>query len=322
MNDWRPSSGSDAAERRAAMLARVREYFSAQRVLAVDTPTLGRAASSDPNIDSLRVQSQTAGEFFLHTSPETLMKRLLADGYPDIYSICRVYRDGESGKRHSPEFTMIEWYRLGFGLDDIVDDTLRLVAACLDDDSLLDHVVRLDYDDAFRNVTGLEVFEASIGDFAGCADADEDLRREIGAERNAWLDLLMSTVIAPVFERDRLTVLQHYPADQAALARLCPDDPRLADRFEVFWGDMELANGYVELTDAKEQRRRIDKELEKRQQLGRPVYPRDRSLVAALQSGLPDCAGVAVGLERLQMVLDKTDDIADVMTFTTDPTDE
>lgn len=322
MSDWRPSSGPDVAERRAAMLARVRAYFSAERVLAVDTPALGRAASSDPNIDSLSVKSETAGEFFLHTSPEVCMKRLLADGYPDIYSVCRVYRDGESGRRHSPEFTMIEWYRLGFGLTDIVDDTTRLIAACLDDDALPGTVVRLDYADAFRDVTGLDVFEASIGELADCADADNHLRREIGAERDAWLDLLMSTVVAPRFERDRLTVLQHYPASQAALARTCPDDPRVAERFEVFIGDMELANGFVELTDAKEQRRRIEEELEQRQRRGRPAHPWDRHLIAALESGLPECAGVAAGLERLQMALDKTDDITNVMTFAIDSTDE
>ena len=300
------------------MLGRARAYFAAQDVLAVDTPTLSRAAGSDPYIDSLRVQSQAAGQFFLHTSPEFCMKRLLADGYPDIYSICRVYRDGEAGKRHVPEFTMIEWYRRDFGLADVVGDTTRFIAACLGNEALSDHVRVLNYADAFRELAGLDAFDSSIEDIADRAGADDRLRRELGAERNAWLDLIMSTVVSRGLERDRLTVIQHYPASQAALARLCPADARVADRFEVFYGDLELANGYVELTSAEEQRLRIDEELETRQRLGRQVYPWDRQLIDALESGLPDCAGVAVGLERLQMVLDKTDDIGDVTTFAFD----
>lgn len=297
------------------MLERARAYFTSQDVLAVDTPALSRFAGSDPNIDSLAVQSQHSGDYFLHTSPEFCMKRLLAAGYPDIYSICRVYRDGESGNRHVPEFTMIEWYRLGFELQAIVDDTVGFIASCLDAPSLAESVESLSYAEAFRNYADIDAVAASIDELAQCAAADARLRREIGNDRDAWLDLIMSTVVAPRLSADGLTVIRHYPASQAALARLCPDDECVADRFEVFHGAMELANGYVELTDGEEQRRRIDADLEKRQQLGRNVYPWDRTLIGALEAGLPDCAGVAVGLERLQMVFDKTDDISDVMTF-------
>jgi lysyl-tRNA synthetase class 2 len=304
------------------MLMRARNYFDSRDVLAVDTPALSRFATSDPNNDSLVVQSQPGDRYFLNTSPEFGMKRLLADGYPDIYSICRVFRDGESGKRHLPEFTMIEWYRLGFGLETIIEDTANFIAACLDDDTLVRGALRIDYASAFDDIVGIDPLDASFDALADCVDADDHLRREVGTDRDAWLDLILSTIVAPQFERDRLTVLQHYPASQAALARLCPDDAHVADRFEVFFGDMELANGYVELTDAAEQRRRIDDDLARRERLGRRVDPWDRYLIAALEAGLPDCAGVAVGLERLQMVLDGADDIRDVTTFAFNAADD
>ena len=293
MSDWRPSSGPATAERRAAMLERARQYFSEQRVLAVDTPALSRYAGTDANIESLAVNAQSDREAFLHTSPEFCMKRLLADGYPDIYSISRVFRDGEAGKHHLPEFTLVEWYRLGFDLATIIQDTTRFIATCLGDETLLEHIEQYAYADVFRKFAGVDVFETPTDQ----------------------LDLLVCTKIAPQFAPDKLTVLRHYPADQAALARLCPDDARVADRFEVFFGSLELANGYVELTDPTEQRKRIDHDLDLRRQMGRRQYPHDVNLIAALQSGLPECAGVAVGFERLHMIFDKVNDIADVVTF-------
>ena len=314
MSNWRPSSDAGTARRRAALLSRARQHFAGQKLLEVTTPALTRYAGSDPNIDCLRVESQFSGRYFLHTSPESSMKRLLAAGYPDIYSIGPVYRDGELGHRHVPEFTMLEWYRLGFGLDEIIDDTTRLIAACLDDPGLADSVELVDYADACREFAGLDVFAATIDELAARTGGDEHLRDAVGEDRDAWLDLLMSTVVTPRFQADRLTVVRHYPASQAALARLCPGDDRVADRFEVFRGDMELANGYVELTNAVEQRRRIDADLDKRRRLGRDVNPWDRALIAALEHGLPECAGVAVGVERLHMCLENTDDIRRVMT--------
>lgn len=297
------------------MLERARRYFTAQDVLAVDTPALSQYAASDPNIDSLTARAHTDKNLFLHTSPEFCMKRLLASGYPDIYSICRVFRAGEAGRRHSPEFTMIEWYRLGFDLASIIDDTIRFIASCLDLPSLTENVAQYEYAEVFEEFAGVDVFDATIDQLSYVCTADEKLKSEIGVVRSAWLDLIMSTIIAPQFAADRLTVVRHYPARQAALARLCPNDDRVADRFEIFYGDLELANGYVELTDVQEQQSRIKCDLETRQRNGRPVYPCDQTLIAALESGLPDCAGVAVGAERLQMVLDQTDDIRDVMTF-------
>lgn len=299
------------------MMRRAREHFAAADVLEIDTPALSPFAVSDTQIESLEIAQSLASRvpLYLHTSPEYCMKRLLAAGYPDIYSICRVFRDGESGRRHQPEFTMIEWYRIGFGLGEIVDDTLALIDNMLGAQRPPGTAVQHDYRDVFQATTGADPLDASIDELAAIAGADEDLRAALGDDRDGWLDLLLSTRVAAQFEADRLTVLRHYPASQAALARLCPDDPQVADRFEVFLGGMELANGYVELTDADEQASRIERDNAERERRGLRTRPVDLRLLEALRSGLPKCSGVAMGFERLHMIHDQTDDIRDVLTF-------
>lgn len=320
MTDWRPTSGPRAAATRAHMLGRIREYFDARDVLEVDTPALSTAAVSDTQIESLCVAASAASKrpLFLHTSPEYAMKRLLAAGYPDVFSVCRVFRDGETGHRHQPEFTMIEWYRRGFGLDEIVTDTITLIDEVLGSRRPAGAPAVIDYADAIGAAAGIDMHAASIAELADAAGADDRLRAAVGEERDDWLDLVLATCVVPSFESDRLTVLRHYPASQAALARLCPRDPRVADRFEVFLGMIELANGYVELTDAARQRQRIESDNAERTRRGRPVRPVDDAFLAALDAGLPDCAGVALGFERLQMIHDNTDDIRDVITFAFD----
>ena len=318
MTDWQAALPVSAARRRAALLQRARDYFTAENVLAVDTPALCAGIGSEPNIEALSVSTLAGAEYFLHSSPEFCMKRLLASGYPDIYSICRVYRDGESGPQHLLEFTMIEWYRLGFGLNDIVRDTLRLIAQCLDNPALAETADIYDYHDAFLRFAGVDVLQAGPDELAACAGADTRLRRAVGTHRDGWLDLIQSTLIAPQFASDRLTVLQHYPANMASLARICPQDARLSDRFEVFIGACELANGYVELTDADEQRERFARETEQRRRDGRRSGPIDTALLQALESGLPECGGVAVGVERLHMALEQTDNIGNVVPFETE----
>lgn len=318
MSDWRPASGPEAARSRAAMLRRVRDYFDTKNVLEVDTPALSRTAVSDIQIESFEIRdcAVDGGPLFLHTSPEFAMKRLLAAGYPDIFSIARVFRDGEVGNRHQPEFTMLEWYRRDMGLSQIIRDTTSLIRHALADAAPAELPVRIDYHDAFLNAVGIDARTASLDALIRAADADDQLQAALGGERDDWLDLLLATRVIPSFAANRLTVLQHYPASQAALARLCPGDPEVADRFEVFLGPLELANGYVELTDASEQVARIAGDIESRKRRGQTVRPVDQNLLAALDAGLPQCAGVAMGLERLQMVHDKTDDIRNVITFT------
>ena len=243
------------------------------------------------------------------------MKRLLAAGYPDIYSICRVFRGGEKGRTHLPEFTMIEWYRHSLKLGAIVQDAVQLIAAVLERPDLLTNIVRQDYASVFADGVGIDPFSAPLDDLAAAVAAESSLRDALLDDRDAWLDLIMATRIATEFQTDKLTVVQHYPASQAALARICPDNAMVADRFEIYYGTLELANGYVELTNADEQRRRFDQDIEKRKHAGQSVSLPDAQLLAALDHGLPDCAGVAVGLERLQMIYAQADNIAAVVTF-------
>lgn len=303
MNDWRPTSGADVARRRAELLERARAYFMNNDILAVDTPAIGNYASVDAHIDSLSVHAGDELAGHLHTSPEVRMKRLLAAGYPDIYSICRVFRAGESGAQHAFEFTMAEWYRLGFGLRQIVDDTVGFIAACLDLPRLASDATTVEYADTVRAHAGVDPLDASTEELLAIATDDVALRQRL--DRDAALDLIVSTRVVPHFAPDRLTVIRHYPASQAALARRSDGDERVADRFEIYCGELELANGYVELTDPNEQAQRLGELC-------------DLSLIEALKSGLPECAGVSVGIERLQMVLDQADDIRDVMTFLPD----
>lgn len=313
---WRPIAGVETAKLRAAMLAGISQFFDRHGVLMVDTPALSLSAVSDANIESVSVEigANPAREYFLHTSPEYCMKRLLAAGFPDIAQVCRVFRDGESGKRHQPEFTMIEWYRRNFDLSAMMDETELLLTSVLGD-TLDAPPQRIAYREAFRRYAGIDPIDADITTLAERVAADDDLRAALGADRDAWLDLLMLKVVAPAFDKGRLTSVHHYPASQAALARLTPGEPDLADRFEIYRGELELANGYVELTDAAEQAQRFAADQETRRRRGGRTRPLDADFLAGMQSGLPRCAGVAVGFDRLLMIRAGEDDIRRVQHF-------
>ncbi len=317
MSEWRPTCTVETARRRAALLARARAFFAERGVLEVETPMLSPAAVTDPHIESVeaRLALDRAHPRWLRTSPEFAMKRLLAAGFPDVFEIGRVFRDGERGARHQPEFTLVEWYRHGFGLAEIVADTVDFVTALVPPRQLAREAEALDYREAFLRHAGIDPFAAPISGLADTAGADRSLREALGERRDSWLDLVLATRVAPRFGKDRLTVLRHYPASQAALARLCPDDPARADRFEVFLGELELANGFVELADAAEQAARFEEDQARRRADNLPLRPIDARLLCALAAGLPPCAGVAVGFDRLVMIGEMTDDIRRVQTF-------
>lgn len=302
------------------MLLRARDHFSSADVLEIDAPSLMQNAVSDPHIESLAVKpALTPGvERYLHSSPEFAMKRMLADGFPDIYFIGKVYRDGEAGHRHQPEFTMIEWYRLGFDLKAIIDDCEVLLSTLLGGRSPQKTPQRLSYQEAFQSHLDVDPLTADIETLRSAAAVDRSLSDALGDDRDAWLDLLLSTRVAAEFPGDRLTCLYHYPASQAALSRLDPADPRVAQRFEIFLGEMELANGYVELADAREQRRRIEVDRNLRRRSGKPDHEPDERFLSALEAGLPDCSGVAVGLDRLLMLALDVDDIRETRPFSWD----
>jgi len=301
-SDWRPSASLQALRLRASLLCEARAYFKEQRVLEVETPVLAHAAVTDIHLASLRTRIAALGDFYLQTSPEFAMKRLLAAGSGDIFQITHVFRDGERGMLHNPEFTLIEWYRLGFDVDALMDDVERLVTRLLAPYCPLGISQRLSYRDALRTIAGIDPFTASIRDLLDCVRRhDVALPVPPPQERDDCLDLLMSTVVGPRLGGGRLAFVYEFPASQAALARVKPGDPTVAERFELFLDGIELANGFHELADSGEQRRRFEADLERRRasRLDRP--PLDERLLAALATGMPDCSGVAVGFDRLVM---------------------
>lgn len=310
---WEPTATAATVRARGQMLDRARDYFRRHAVLAVETPILGAGTATDPNLDSMTADTG-AGRAYLQTSPEHFMKRLLAAGYPDIYQVSRVFRSAESGRRHLPEFTMIEWYRLGFELDEIVGDAIELTSALLEKTTLAAPASKT-YRAAFVDSISIDPMDTTAGELADALDADDDLRETLGQDLDAWLDLAMASRVSPSFAEDRLTVVTHYPASQAALARLTPGDPATADRFELFLGPLEIANGFVELRDPDEQRRRFEADREKRLAGGKPVPDVDAALIAALRAGLPACAGVALGLDRVLMIDEGLPDIRQATTF-------
>lgn len=314
---WHPLSSVESALRRAAMLNRARAFFEERNILEVDTPILSHFAVSDPHIESIEVtlQLDPGKPWFLQTSPEYCMKRLLSAGYPDIYEICKVFRDAEAGRYHQPEFTMVEWYRLGFDLNDIMQDALEFITALVDAKRFDKAPMLLSHAEAFSEFAGIDSSTADIEALAAAAGADDQLKESLGDRRDDWLDLILAEKISRKFPTDRLTALCHYPASQAALSRICPDDASVADRFEVFAGDLELANGYVELVDAKEQSSRFEADQSARKQAGRQQRPIDGALIAALASGLPACAGVSVGFDRVHMLNEGADDIRQALSF-------
>ncbi len=318
---WQPFSNIESSSRRSAMLKRARDFFEQRDVLEVDTPILSRFAVSDAQIESVEatLTLDTGTSWYLQTSPEYCMKRLLSSGYPDIYEICKVFRDAESGRHHQPEFTMVEWYRLDFGLSEIMQDTVDFIDCLVDTRRFAKSAVLLSYKQAFSEYAGIDLSKADVGALAELVAADDRLKVSLGDSRDDWLNLVLAETISPQFPSDQLTVLHHYPASQAALARICPDDASVADRFEVFAGSLELANGYVELRDVKEQIDRFENDQEIRNQAGRPQRPIDDLFIAALDSGLPACAGVAVGFDRVHMLNEGADDIRRTLCFPFEP---
>lgn len=319
--DWRPTAPLDALRLRARLYATIRAFFAERAVLEVETPVLSVAGNTDANIASfsLEFSGRTDGAprtRWLRTSPEFPLKRLLAAGVGDCYELGRVFRDGEAGGRHNPEFTMLEWYRVGWDHRRLIDETVALVQAAV---ALVERralVTTTTFRDLYRERLGLDPFAADDAALrAALGDVAIDPE---GLTRDDWLDLLMTHRLQPSFDRDRILVVHDWPASQCALAKLRAgegDAPAVAERFELYLGPLELANGYHELTDAGEQRARFLRDLAVRADRGAARPPLDEGLLAAMAAGLPDCAGVALGVERLLMAMLGTDRIADVLAF-------
>ena len=305
----------DALRQRGAMLAAIRAFFAARGVLEVETPALSSAGVTDPAIESVIADARSLGApQYLHTSPEFAMKRLLAAGSGDIYQLCRVFRDDELGRWHQPEFTLLEWYRVGWDEQRLMTEVAELVATALA--AATERGTRPSV-----RMTYAQALEAALG-AAPDATTPELVRRLAtqgidvppGLTHDAVLDLAFGTAVLTSFDLGALTFVYDYPASQAALARLKPTTPRVAARFEAFCGGIELANGFHELNDAVEQRRRFVAERETRLKNGRHAPPLDEQLLRALPT-LPDCAGVALGFDRLVALATAQDNVAAAMSF-------
>ena len=312
-----PAALHDALHLRARLYGLIRAFFAQRHVLEVETPILSKGGNTEPNIESFNtifsghVDAGTRGRW-LRTSPEYPLKRLLAAGVGDCYELGRVFRNGEAGRRHNPEFTMLEWYRVGFDHSRLMAETCELVRAAM---SLVDRetqVVGRTYREWFIEALHLDPFTAPI----------EALQAPLapfridpgGLNRNDWLDLLITHGIQPLLPCDRISLIHDFPASQCALAKIRAGDPPLAERFELYLGPYELANGYHELTDALEQRARFERDNARRRARGQREVPLDEHFLAALPT-LPACAGVALGIERLLMCMAGSDAIADVLAF-------
>lgn len=316
MDRWQPSTTRERLAERASLLAAAREFFAARGVLEVDTPLLGNAAVTDVNLRPVPV-CLAERSLFLQTSPEYAMKRLLAAGAGDIYQLCKVVRGDERSRLHNPEFTMLEWYRQGFGMTRLIDEVAELLNTLVTcTGGAPRRLRRLAYGEAFRAALQIDPLEATVDRLSEIAIAHglaRDSARDLG--RDGLLDFVMGTVIGPTLGRGEWLALTHYPASQAALATLDPVDPRVALRFEIYADGVELANGFQELADAREQRARFEADNTARRAQGLPAMPIDERLLAALAAGLPACSGVALGFDRAVMVAVGASHIDDVIAF-------
>lgn len=316
---WQPAATLDVLAARARLLAGIRAFFAVAGVMEVETPALSAGAATNPALESLQTLycgpgAPPDGRLFLHTSPELPMKRLLAAGSGPIFQICKVFRAGERGRLHNPEFTLLEWYRPGFDHHALMDELEALVCQVSG------------YSRRAQRMSYRELFFAHLGIDAHRADVDVLRQRALTAGiggaaqldlggRDAWLDLLLTHCIEPRLRGRGMVLVYDYPASQAALARVRPGDPALAERFELYLDGIELANGFHELTDAGEQRRRFVEDLARRDALDLPRVPMDERLLAALEAGLPGCSGVALGVDRLLMLATGRRSIEEVLAF-------
>lgn len=317
MNNWQPSANFDAIRLRAGLNRLLREFFHERGVLEVETPVMSVAGNTDPNIASFSLQfsGRTDGAprtRWLRTSPEFPLKRLLAAGIGDCYELGRVFRDGEAGGRHNPEFTLLEWYRVGWDHQRLIGETAELVQTALALAGRSATLSKASFRDLYRERLGIDPLRASLDELRNAGSdiaIDED-----GLNRDDWLDLLMTHKLQPAFAEDQLLAVYDYPASQCALARIRDGEPPVAERFELYLGPLELANGYHELNDAAEQGARFRRDQAVRESRGAGVPPLDARLLDALPQ-LPDCAGVALGVDRLLMAMLRTPRIAEVLAF-------
>lgn len=312
---WQPCASLATLQQRAALFRTIRAFFEARDVLEVDTPLLSRCGVTDLHLENLvtRISRYPDQEFYLQTSPEYAMKRLLAAHGVSIYQLGKVFRDDEVGRFHNPEFTMLEWYRIGFQMPALIAEVVDLLHQVLGNYT----VHQLTYQQAFLHYLTVDPLTATVAELQACLSQYEHVADLACREndRDTLLQLALALIIEPQFDAKAITVISHFPTSQAALAQIDPHDERVALRFEVYVGGVELANGYQELTDATQQRARFTQDNHLRQQFGKTPKAPDERLLKALETGLPACSGVALGVDRLLMLQTGLDDIRHVLPF-------
>ncbi|RXF02945.1 elongation factor P--(R)-beta-lysine ligase [Pseudoalteromonas sp. PS5] len=317
VNDWQPSASIETLRHRAAILAKIRQFFAAREVMEVETPSLSQASVTDPHLDTFHTRfvgpNHSQGlPLYLQTSPEYAMKRLLAAGSGSIFQLGKAFRNEESGRHHNPEFTMLEYYQVGydeFELMSELDELMQYLLDCPASESI-------SYQQAFITYLGFDPLAISLSDLK--KHAEQRGYGDIAAIENnpdTLLQLLFCMEIEPQIGQRVPCFVYNFPASQAALAKLNPKDNRVAGRFELYYQNMELANGFNELTDAAEQRARFMQDNQLRAEMGLDAVPVDERLLAALDAGIPDCAGVAVGIDRLVMLALNKTTISEVISF-------
>ena len=311
-NNFAPTCSRDSWIKRQDLMRRVRAFFESRGVLEVETPVVSSAGGTDPQLDYFEVE----GKRYLTTSPEFHMKRLLAAGFGDIFQITKSFRKDEFGAHHNNEFSMVEWYRVGMSQEQLMDEVEALVSEIFGKPI---HARRTRWIDAFKNYAGVDPLAASDNDFVeACKSRNIPLPADTtDMSREDWWDYLMVFAVEPALAKNGPEFILDYPQSQAALAQtyVGEDGHTWARRFELFVEQVELCNGYTELTDAAEQRRRLQADLEIRKQMGKPLPTLDENFLAALESGMPACSGVALGLDRLFMLAMDKKEIKDVILF-------
>jgi len=323
---WQPAASHEALLERALMLKSIRAFFETRGVIEVETPLLSQYSTTDPHLDSLQSRFRDK-PCYLNTSPEYAMKRLLADWNKPIYQICKAFRDDELGPNHNPEFTLLEWYQPGYDAVKLMAELAELVTKLcqLSKNSSIGEVQfeSLSYQQAFEGFVGINPYQATATEcyqFARSHNVEIPQGLVADDELNDWLDWLLTLQVLPAFKKDSFTFLYDYPASQCALAKIAKNEQQVpvAKRFELFFGEIELANGFHELTDAAEQLKRFQFENKMRRQAGKEPGQIDENFIAALHSGLPECSGVAIGLDRLLMVLTNNATIDQVLSYSWD----
>ena len=316
--NWRPTASLELIKARARMLKNIRAFFDERGVLEVETPLLSAYSTTDPNLQSFSTHFVNT-TLYLNTSPEYDMKRLLSAYGEPIFQICKAFRDEELGPNHQPEFTMLEWYRPGFDMFQLMDEIEQLLILLNGDNPVSkQQTQRMSYAQAFKRYAGFDPHTVTAGQCLQCA-RDNNIEQPVGLEDDVdeWLDWLLTQLVLPSMPSDTFTFIYDYPQSQCALARLRTDEDgqQVAARFELFYGEHEIANGFHELPDAKEQRHRFEVENANRIKKGLKAASIDENLLAALDHGLPDCSGVALGVDRLLMLLTKSQEIQRVLAF-------